>query len=340
MRQITSKRASATPAVAALDLGTNSFLLLLLRENAGGGLERVSEACRIVRLGQDVGRTGRLAPAAIARGLAAVRELWAETPWAGTAGVGIAAATSAVRDAANRDEFLAPCAEILGSRPLLLSGADEARTVFAGASSELPPGQSCVCLDIGGGSTELAAGFAGDYRAGLSVNVGCVRLAERFGLENAAAPAAMAAARAAITTALAPPCAQVLRTAFADSATSAFTGPAPAVWATGGTANTAASALTAGACRGVFDHHTRLSANEVEATALRLLTLDAAARARQPGVPTDRAAVLPTGMLILAGALRLLGAAEATVSTRGLRYGLALRLRAGALAPVWRWPRA
>ena len=337
MRQTASKTASATPAVAALDLGTNSFLLLLLRETAGGALERVSEPCRIVRLGQGVDRTGRLAPEAIARGLRAIRELLAETAWAGTAGVGIAAATSAVRDAANRDEFLAPCAELLGGRPVLLSGDNEARTVFTGASSELAPGQAGVCVDIGGGSTELAAGFPGDYRAGLSVNVGCVRLAERFGLENAAAPDAVATARAAITAALAPACAQVLRTAFADSATRAVTGPAPAVWATGGTANTAASALTAGACRGVFDHHTRLSLNDVEAAALRLLTLDAAERTRQPGVPADRAAVLPTGMLILAAALRLLGANAATVSTRGLRYGLALRLRAGTLPPVWHW---
>jgi exopolyphosphatase/guanosine-5'-triphosphate,3'-diphosphate pyrophosphatase len=187
MRQTASKTASATPAVAALDLGTNSFLLLLLRETAGGALERVSEPCRIVRLGQGVDRTGRLAPEAIARGLRAIRELLAETAWAGTAGVGIAAATSAVRDAANRDEFLAPCAELLGGRPVLLSGDNEARTVFTGASSELAPGQAGVCVDIGGGSTELAAGFPGDYRAGLSVNVGCVRLAERFGLENAAA---------------------------------------------------------------------------------------------------------------------------------------------------------
>jgi len=67
MHQLTLQKAPATPAVAALDLGTNSFLLLLLRESAGGGLERVSEPCRIVRLGQDVGRTGRLAPEAIAR---------------------------------------------------------------------------------------------------------------------------------------------------------------------------------------------------------------------------------------------------------------------------------
>ncbi|MEI8080046.1 MAG: hypothetical protein WCH61_10515 [bacterium] len=191
---------------------------------------------------------------------------------------------------------------------------------------------------IGGGSTELAAGVAGDYRAGLSVNIGCVRLMERFGLENAAASDAVAAARAAITAALAPACAQVLRAAFADSATIALPRPpVPVVLATGGTANIAAAALTAGACCGVFDHHTRLGLNAVEATALHLLTLDVAARARQPGVPADRAAVLPTGMLILAAALRLLGAATATVSTRGLRYGLALRLCAGTLPPVWRW---
>ncbi|MEI8078485.1 MAG: exopolyphosphatase, partial [bacterium] len=130
MRQTASKRAAVTPAVAALDLGTNSFLLLLLRETASGALERVSEPCRIVRLGQGVDRTGRLTPEAIACGLQAIRELLAETSWAGTVGMGIAAATSAVRDAANREDFLVPCSELLGGRPVLLSGEDEARTVF------------------------------------------------------------------------------------------------------------------------------------------------------------------------------------------------------------------
>ena len=316
--------------LAALDIGTNTVLLLLARSRPDGVIAEVQDFCRTTRLGEDTGRTGRLSPAAMERTLATVAEFFGRLSGIGGRGRGIAAATSAARDAANGAEFLERCAACIGGRPHLLSGEQEARTVFRGAASDQAAGQFVITIDIGGGSTEIAGGFADRCLYSTSLNLGCVRFGERFGLYEVPDAAAVAAARAATVALLAPVCAQVKAVV-----------PAGTPWkviASGGTATTYAAMHL-----GLVRYDARAVHGYVGSRAglvqdlARLWSLPSAKRAELPGVTAGRAPVLPTGVMILEEALGLLGAAAVFVTTRGLRYGLALRLRDGELAPTWTW---
>ena len=167
--------------VAAVDCGTNTIKLLIadLDPDAGEEVEHVREA-RMVRLGQGVDRTGRLADEALARVFAAVEE-YASLIAAHDVSAVRFCATSAARDATNADVFAAGVAERLGVTPEVLSGAEEAQLSFAGATRGLGdlPGPVLV-VDIGGGSTELVLGGGhGDVHAGQSLDIGSVRMTER-----------------------------------------------------------------------------------------------------------------------------------------------------------------
>lgn len=164
--------------VAAVDCGTNSVRLLVADE-ANGRLTDVVREMRIVRLGQDVDRTGRLAPRALERTFEALREYAALIDLHGASRVRMVA-TSATRDASNSGEFVNGCTEILAAKPDVVSGDEEARLSFLGATNELG-GYSTpyLVVDVGGGSTELVLG-AVDPEGAASVDVGCVRLTERW----------------------------------------------------------------------------------------------------------------------------------------------------------------
>ena len=167
--------------VAAVDCGTNTIKLLVADLDPAGGeeIELVREA-RMVRLGQGVDRTGRLADDALARVFEAVEEYAAIVEAHHVEAVRMCA-TSAVRDAANAEVFSAGVVERLGVEPEVLTGAEEAELSYAGATRGLGgvPGPVLV-LDIGGGSTELVLGAGhGDVEAGHSLDVGSVRMTER-----------------------------------------------------------------------------------------------------------------------------------------------------------------
>ena len=160
--------------VASIDCGTNSTRLLVWRD--GQTLDR---RMVITRLGAGVDRTGQLDPAAIERTLAVLRDYRSAMDEHGVERVRIAA-TSAARDARNRDAFFGPAAEIVGAEPELLGGEEEARLSFLGAVGELDPSDGpFLVVDIGGGSTELAYGTT-EPEAVMSVQVGCVRMTERW----------------------------------------------------------------------------------------------------------------------------------------------------------------
>src|SRR5881397_2663596 len=134
---------------------------------------------RITRLGQGVDATGRLAPDAIHRTVAVLREYREVMDRFGVERVRMTA-TSAARDAANREDFFAAAEEVVGTRPELLSGVAEGRLSFAGAVSDLDPADGpFVVLDIGGGSTEFIAGSERPDGV-VSVDIGCVRVTEQF----------------------------------------------------------------------------------------------------------------------------------------------------------------
>jgi exopolyphosphatase/guanosine-5'-triphosphate,3'-diphosphate pyrophosphatase len=173
--------------VAAIDCGTNSIRLLVAdvttRDDGTAWLRDVHREMRVVRLGQGVDATGRLAPEALARTRTALADYLAIAVRKGVERARMVA-TSATRDAANRDEFFAMTAQILGSPAEMITGDEEARLSFAGAASELDPADGpFLVADVGGGSTELVLGTwdgrKADVQAARSVDIGCVRLTER-----------------------------------------------------------------------------------------------------------------------------------------------------------------
>src|SRR5690348_11208071 len=167
--------------VASVDIGTNSVRLLVAeaeRDHGDAPLTTVERLMRITRLGQGVDAARRLHPDAIERTTTVLREYGEVIERLGATRVR-ATATSAARDAQNRDEFFDAAERALGTRPELLSGDEEAALSFLGATSELSDGAPYLVVDIGGGSTEFVAGTEKPEGA-VSVDIGCVRLTEQF----------------------------------------------------------------------------------------------------------------------------------------------------------------
>ena len=160
--------------VAAIDMGTNSTRLVV-----HDGENTIERLMTITRLGQDVDRTGCLADEAIERVLSCLQTYKAVMDQLGVTRVR-AVATSAARDAANRDEFFTAVHDVVGVEPELLSGFDEGKLSFRGATADLDPADGpFLVFDIGGGSTEFAFG-TDEAEAAISLDIGCVRLTEKY----------------------------------------------------------------------------------------------------------------------------------------------------------------
>ncbi|MDJ0317237.1 Ppx/GppA phosphatase family protein [Arthrobacter antibioticus] len=189
--------------VAAIDCGTNSIRLLIADviqdPDDGAKLTDVHREMRAVRLGQGVDVTGVLAEDALERTFAAVDDYAALITAARVERVRFVA-TSATRDAGNRDVFVAGIQDRLGVLPDVASGAEEAALSFAGAVSVLPvlDDRNVLVVDLGGGSTEFVLGDASGVRGSLSTNMGCVRFTERYLKSDPPTAAQITAAEAAI----------------------------------------------------------------------------------------------------------------------------------------------
>jgi exopolyphosphatase/guanosine-5'-triphosphate,3'-diphosphate pyrophosphatase len=185
--------------VAAIDCGTNSIRLLIAEPDGAGGLKDLDRRLEVVRLGQDVDATGEFHPEALQRTFAAVDEYAelikkAEVPTENVHFV----ATSATRDVKNREALFAGVKERLGVLPDVISGETEARLSFNGALSRvIPEGEPVLVMDIGGGSTELITGsVTGDMYSAISLDIGSVRVTERFLKQNPVADVDLARAAA------------------------------------------------------------------------------------------------------------------------------------------------
>ncbi|WP_306738640.1 DUF501 domain-containing protein [Arthrobacter sp. SX1312] len=165
---------------AAIDCGTNS-IRLLIADVQDGVLTDVVRLMRVVRLGEGVDATGRLSEAALERTFAAAEEYAALIAHHGNPPVRFVA-TSASRDAENRQDFVDGIRARLGVEPEVVSGDEEARLSFDGAVSVLATAadETVLVIDLGGGSTEFVAGTAGGLIGALSTDMGCVRFTERF----------------------------------------------------------------------------------------------------------------------------------------------------------------
>jgi exopolyphosphatase/guanosine-5'-triphosphate,3'-diphosphate pyrophosphatase len=188
--------------VGAVDCGTNSIRLLIAEPGEDGRLRDVHREMRIVRLGQGVDATGEFAPEALARTESALSDYADLMREHGVRKVRMVA-TSAARDAGNRDEFFAMTARLLGSVSPgavaeVITGTEEAELSFRGAVGELDAGAApFVVVDLGGGSTELVLGDS-EVTASYSADIGCVRIKERCLHTDPPTAAEIGAARAVV----------------------------------------------------------------------------------------------------------------------------------------------
>ncbi|WP_404959756.1 exopolyphosphatase [Streptomyces sp. 147326] len=306
--------------VAAVDCGTNSIRLLVADcDPATGELAELDRRMTIVRLGQGVDRTGRLAPEALERTFAACREYAAVIKELGAERVRFVA-TSASRDAENRDEFVQGVLDILGVEPEVISGDQEAEFSFTGATRELVAHDHLerpfLVVDIGGGSTEFVVG-EDHVRAARSVDVGCVRMTERHLVVDGVVtdpptPEQIAAIRADIEAAL-DLAAETVPLAEART----LVGLAGSV--------TTVAGIVLGLPEYISSeiHHSRISYEQVREVGERMLTATHAERAAIPVMHPGRVDVIGAGVLVLLAIMERVGATEVIVSEHDILDGIA-----------------
>jgi exopolyphosphatase/guanosine-5'-triphosphate,3'-diphosphate pyrophosphatase len=301
--------------VAALDCGTNSTRLLIGELDADGRLVSHERHMTITRLGKGVDATGRLDPAAIERTLDVLRGYREIMDRHGVTTVR-AGATSASRDATNRDDFFDPAEAILGVRPELISGDEEARLSFLGATSDLDPALGpFLVVDIGGGSTEFVFGTTAP-EAAISVDMGCVRVTEKYLHSDPPSAEELSSALSVIELYLD----DVEREIPYVSEARTFVGLA-------GTITTiAAVELGLGEHDAARTHHLHLSKDSAEEVFRTLATEALADRVHNPGLPEARADVIVGGACVLVQIMRQFRFGECLVSEADILDGLALSL--------------
>ncbi len=297
--------------VAAIDCGTNSTRLLVA-DGSGRTLERLMQ---ITRLGQGVDATGRLAEAAIERTVSALERYRAVMDTHGVEAVRMTA-TSAARDAANRDELFDAAAAVIGSRPELLSGLDEGRLSFRGATAELDPADGpFLVVDIGGGSTEFSVGTT-TCEGAVSVDIGCVRITEKF--LHSDPPTAVELSQAL----------SVVRDYLDDVAREvpAATEAVRLVGLAGTVTTVAAVELGLATYDRERIHHFKLTREAAEDVFRTLATEKRADRVHNPGLEPGRADVIVGGTAILVAIMRYFEHSSCLVSESDILDGLVMSL--------------
>jgi len=292
--------------VAAIDCGTNSTRLLVSED--GRTVERLM---RITRLGQGVDAMGQLVPEAIDRTTAVLTEYREVMDRHGVERVRMTA-TSAARDAANREDFFAAAEAVVGTRPELLSGLEEGRLSFAGATADLDPAHGpFLVVDIGGGSTEFAVGTT-ECEGAVSIDIGCVRMTEKFLLHDPPRADELSACISVVQTYLD----DVVRELPAVAGAKTFVGLA-------GTVSTVA-AVELGLATYDRDaiHHLELTHEAVEDVFRTLATETRVQRLENPGMEAARADVIVGGCCILVKLMRHYGLSTCLVSEADILDGL------------------
>ncbi|MEW2383215.1 Ppx/GppA phosphatase family protein [Micromonospora sp. NPDC047707] len=309
--------------MAAIDCGTNSIRLLVadLPDPAAGPaapLADVSRRMEIVRLGQGVDRTGRLAPEAIERTRVALADYAAEIEKLGAERVRMCA-TSASRDAENAADFRAMVQETLGVPPEVVTGDEEARLSFTGAVRGLPADarEPYLVVDIGGGSTEFVVGTrAGGVDAAISMDIGCVRMTERHLHGDPPGLDEIAAAQADIAVAV-------------DRALDVVPGREAATLVGLAGSVTTVVAIAQGLTE--YDperiHHARVSYDAVADVTADLLAKSRGERLAIPVMHPGRADVIGAGALVLRVIMERAGMDSVVASEHDILDGIAWSLR-------------
>jgi len=302
------------PVLAAIDCGTNSTRLLVAR-GAGADKEPLARLNTITRLGRGVDASGRLDPASIERTVEVLRRYREVADEHGADRLRVTA-TSAARDAANRDEFFDAAEAVLGIRPELLSGTEEAELSFLGATAELDPALGpFLVVDIGGGSTEFIVG-TDRVEGSMSIDIGCVRFFEQYIEHDPPAPEELHA------------CVSVTQQ-WMDDVVRELPGVREAATFVGlaGTITTMA-AVEIGLHEWDRDaiHHFRFRRPAIEDVFRTLVTESHADRIHNPGLEAERADVIVAGACIFAGIVRSLDVDECLVSESDILDGLVASL--------------
>jgi exopolyphosphatase/guanosine-5'-triphosphate,3'-diphosphate pyrophosphatase len=298
--------------VAAIDCGTNSTRLLI----AAGVGTTVDRRMRITRLGEAVDRSGQLQPAAIRRTLDVLEEYARAMSEKGVKRV-FAVATSAIRDASNAQSFLHPAARVIGSELRVLTGTEEGRLSYRGATSELSRDDGpYLVVDVGGGSTELVTAGADDSIEVVSLDTGCVRVTERFLSADPPTEAQLADARAQVA-------------ALVEGARSAhpvFVACKSLVGLAGTVSALTVLSLGLESYDRAAVHHARLSRAEVARLLGELTAVGVEARRARVGMEPDRADVIVGGAAVLLTLMEVLCFDELIVSESDILDGMVAEL--------------
>ena len=296
--------------VAAIDCGTNS-IRLLVADLSGNGLTDVVRRMEIVRLGQGVDRTGRLAADALTRTGKALADYAAQIRELGAERVRMVA-TSATRDASNAAEFRDMVTGTLGIAPEVITGEKEAHLSFTGAVRGLPADATppYLVVDIGGGSTEFVLGI-NDAEAAVSVDIGCVRMTERHLQHDPPTPEQVAAAEVDITVAID----RALRTVPGQRA-------GTLVGLAGSVTTVAGIALNLPGYDPGAIHHARISYPQVAQVTADLLASTREQRLAIPVMHPGRADVIVAGALVLRIVMEQVGADSVIASEHDILDGI------------------
>lgn len=299
--------------VAGIDCGTNS-IRLLIADIDGSNFREIYRTMEIVRLGQGVDETGQFHPDAILRTLSAVDQFAGEIARRGVEKIRFCA-TSASRDATNRDLFLNGVYERLGLYPEVISGDEEATLSFQGATKELPSsGAPFLVVDIGGGSTEFVFGSA-NVESAKSVNIGCVRMSERHLKSDPPTQQEIASATSDI------------QEAIALAGQSVPLTKAKTLVAVAGTATTVAAAFLG---LDAYDRHaihlSRVPAEKVHEISQMFLEMTRVQRANLGYMHPGRVDVIPAGSLVLSQVMAATGAKEFVACETDILDGIAWSL--------------
>jgi exopolyphosphatase/guanosine-5'-triphosphate,3'-diphosphate pyrophosphatase len=299
--------------VAAIDCGTNS-IRLLIADVAGGNLREIYRGMEIVRLGQGVDKNKSFHPDAIDRTLRATELFASEIRRRGVEALRFCA-TSATRDASNRELFIDGVKALLGIEPEVISGEQEAELSFIGATHQLNQlGAPYLVVDIGGGSTEFVYGVR-TVEAAVSENIGCVRMSERH---LSSSPPSKAQVELAVSD---------IDKAINDAASKVPISKAQTLIAVAGTATTvAAAALGLDSYDRELIHLSRISAEKTHQVSQSFLALERSEIAALGYMHPGRVDVIAAGSLVLSRIMALSGASEFVASESDILDGMALLL--------------
>lgn len=299
-------------SVAAIDCGTNSVRLLIADVDDGGVLHEHARVMRIVRLGEGIDRTGEFSTAALERLFGALDEFAGLIDRAGAQRIRFVA-TSASRDARNRDAFVEGVRRRIGVEPEVIPGTEEAALSFTGAVRGLPSGlvtAPALVVDIGGGSTEFVLGSDGPERA-VSVDIGCVRMTERHLVGDPPTDAQIRASRDDIRAAIARAAEEV-----------PFDQARTLVGLAGSVTTVAAMALDLPEYDESVLHGSVITAEQVADATARYLSMTRAERAALPYMHPGRFDVIGGGAMVLDEVMRATGAAQVVVSETDILDGI------------------